>query len=64
MELAISMGPGGELLDILNSGFREADSLGIAVAYMTDGGFGGIKPNTVALSAIWDDFRCPVMDLA
>ena len=43
MELAISMGPGGELLDILNSGFREADSLGIAVAYMTGGGFGKIE---------------------
>lgn len=48
MELTVSTEPGGGLLKILNDGFRNSDSLGIAVAYLTGEGLGRIQDSLEA----------------
>ena len=48
MELTVSTEPGGGLLKILDEGFRDSSSLGIAVAYVTCEGLGGIQKSLEA----------------
>ena len=48
MQLTVSTEPGGGLLKILNEGFRDSGSLGIAVAYVTSEGLRRIEDSLEA----------------